>query len=89
MWKLENKIQKTEEQNEYLEYLNAEKEAYYEVNPIRFIPLVEDYQSENNTVTQDEVSQANILFSQCFSFYGGFAQISANAKDQIGESLIL
>tara|TARA_B110000285_G_C15070440_1_gene587603 strand:+ start:751 stop:1449 length:699 start_codon:yes stop_codon:yes gene_type:complete len=56
MWKLENKIQVTEEQNEYLEFLNAEKDAFYDINPMRFIPLVEEFQSDNNNVTQDEVS---------------------------------
>ena len=56
MWKLENKIQVTEEQNEYLEFLNAEKDAFYDINPMRFIPLVEEFQSDNNNVTQEEVS---------------------------------
>jgi hypothetical protein len=44
MWKLENKLQKTEEQNEYLELLNSEKDAFYDVNPIRFIDMAEGFE---------------------------------------------
>ena len=29
------------------------------------------------------------MFNQVFEFYGGYAQLSANAKDQIGESIII
>lgn len=92
MWKLENKLQKTEEQNEYLEFINSEKDTFYDVNAIRFIDLAEGFQYSDPSdidISPDEVAEANILYNQCFEFYGGYAQISANAKDQIGESAII
>ena len=45
--------------------------------------------NEIGALSSEEVSQANSLFNKTFSFYGGYAQLSANAKDQIGESKIL
>ena len=35
------------------------------------------------------MNESNMLFNQVFTFYGGFAQLSANAKDQAGEALVL
>lgn len=40
-------------------------------------------------ISREDVKMANQMFNQVFEFYGGYAQLSANAKDQIGESLII
>lgn len=45
--------------------------------------------SANAEVSKEEVDEANTLFKQPFAFYGGYAQLSANAKDQIIESKII
>jgi len=60
--------------------------------PIRFIEMVENIETIDPlhiNITRDEVQDANLLFQKTFGFYGGYSQLSANAKDQVGESLIL
>lgn len=39
------------------------------------------------TVSEQEVDEANMLFTSAFSFYGGYAQMTANAKDEACEAM--
>ena len=60
------------------------KDVFYDNTAIRFIDLAEGFEYsdfDQIDITREEVSKANMLFGQVFEFYGGYAQISANAKD--------
>jgi hypothetical protein len=59
---------------------------------IRFIDVAEGFEYaelDQIDISREDVKMANQMFNQVFEFYGGYAQLSANAKDQIGESLII
>ena len=43
MYKLERIVKYTQEQNKILEKLNAEKDTFYDMLPIKYIPMVEDF----------------------------------------------
>lgn len=82
--KLEKKVAKTESTNQVLETLNAEKDAFYDHLPIRFIDVTEDLDLEdpsNIHLSDQEITDGNMLLNQAFSFYGGYASLSANAKE--------
>ena len=36
---------------------------------------------EHLNIREEEIQDANLLFNQVFDFYGGYAQMSADAKD--------
>lgn len=40
-------------------------------------------------IRQDQAEEANVLLDKTFEFYGGYAQLSANCKDQVIESKVL
>jgi hypothetical protein len=42
---------------------------------MEYIPL------DSLNLTDDEIREASAIFNKTFSFYGGYAQLSANAKD--------
>ena len=84
LWKLENKVAKTETTNQLLEYLNSEKDTFYDHLPIRFIDITEDLDLEdpsNVHLTDQDIAEGNITLNQAFRFYGGYASLSANAKE--------
>ena len=59
---------------------------------IRFIDVSEGFEYADPSdidISPQQVKDANQMFNQVFEFYGGYAQLSANAKDQIGESMII
>ena len=90
--KLEKKVAVTETTNQVLEKLNSEKDTFYDHLPIRFIDVTEDLDLEdpsNVHLSEQQVTDANMLLNQAFSFYGGYASLSANAKEQICESQVL
>ena len=67
-----------------LEMLNTQKDAFYDVNAIRFIDLLPGFKMvdiEHLNIREEEIQDANLLFNQVFDFYGGYAQMSADAKD--------
>jgi len=67
-----------------LEVLNTEKDTFYDVNAIRFIDLLPGFKMvdmEHLNIREEEIQEANLLFNQVFDFYGGYAQMSADAKD--------
>lgn len=72
--------------------MNSEKDRFYDHLPVRFIEMVEEFSRQEDvpiTVTEQEMTQANMLFNQVFAFYGGYCQLSTNAKDQVGEAVVL
>ena len=85
-------MQKKQEQYEYLENLNSNKDVFYDNMAIRFIDVSEGFEYADPgeiDISPQQVKDANQMFNQVFEFYGGYAQLSANAKDQIGESMII
>ena len=85
-------MQKKQEEYEYLENLNSSKDVFYDNMAIRFIDVSEGFEYADPgdiDITPQQVKDANQMFNQVFEFYGGYAQLSANAKDQIGESMII
>ena len=92
MQQMELKVSKTEATNRELELLNSDKDTFYDTLPMRFIDIVEDFDfvsSEKMGIKKEQLDEANILMRAPFAFYGGYAQLSANAKDQMGESYML
>ena len=92
MGKLEKEMARIVDTNRHLEYLNTEKDTFYDHLPMRFIAMIEDsalIDPLNIDIKPRQVEEANVLFGKTFEFYGGYAQLSANAKDQVGESLVL
>ena len=46
--------------------------------------MVEDFnyvEPSQINLSQQDISNSNVLLNQVFDFYGGYAQLSANAKD--------
>lgn len=77
-------MEKNKEKLAYLEQLNYNKDLFYENLPIRFIEMVEDFnyaEPSQINLSEQDISNANVLLNQVFDFYGGYAQLSANAKD--------
>ena len=94
LYTLEKRESTYQNQAKELEYLNAEKDTFYDHLPIKFIDMLpemglEYIPLEDIHLDQQEVHQASSLFNKTFSFYGGYAQLSANVKDELGESKIL
>ena len=54
--------------------------------------MIEDFElapSEEINLPEAAINDANVMFNRVFEFYGGYGQLTANAKDQIFESMIL
>ena len=67
-----------------LETLNTSKDRFYDVNAIRFIDLLPGFKMvdmEHLNIREEDIQEANLLFNQVFDFYGGYAQMAADAKD--------
>lgn len=76
-----------------LEHLNAEKDTYYDAYAIKYIELISDIDFrqpiELPPLTLEQVTSMNSLLNQVFYFYGGYTQLSMNAKDEVGEAIIV
>lgn len=84
MGQMQNYVEEMKTKMHELETLNMEKDTFYDNLPIRFIDMCEDMEFTNSPesdVASKAIEEANILFKQPFAFYGGYAQLSANAKD--------
>ena len=55
---------------------------------IDMLPELYDIDFENLSVSELELNNANSLMKKPFEFYGAYAQLSSNKKDEIGESKI-
>ena len=93
--KLDRKILKINKDNNELEKLNTMKDRFYDICPIKYITMIEDFElnlnpfPDNIELDERETIEANNLFNKVWDFYGGYVQMSAEAKDQECESRVL
>ena len=62
--------------NVTLETLNMEKDTFYDVNCIRYIDLLPDYDRTDTCdlkIDPQEIDNGNKMMNEVFSFYGGYA----------------
>jgi len=72
----ERHVRETNTINVTLETLNSEKDIFYDVNAIRYIDLLPDYDRTDTRdlkIDPDEIDNANNLMNEVFGFYGGYA----------------